>query len=123
MFVASTRLDQTIVDAALLMGTPQRAVILRVILPQLVPAVLTSFTLAFCLAYGSFITPAALGGINDVTITRLIGSLLADGRAADASAAALVALLGPAAFVALYRIALTVGRITPVFARDVGVKR
>jgi len=123
MFVAATRLDEATEHAALLLGAPQRAVVFRVILPQLGPAIATSFTLSFCLAYGSFITPAALGGINDVTITRLIGSFLADGRGADASAAAVVALLGPTVFVLLFWLALRAARMSTMSTRHLSAER
>ena len=111
MVVAVSRLDSSLTDAALLLGATRSELARKVVLPQLYPSLALCGTIVFCLAYGSFITPAALGGVEDVTVTRLIGALLNEGRSHDASITALVALITPlAAFIGCLFIYAMLGR-------------
>jgi ABC-type spermidine/putrescine transport system permease subunit I len=95
IYTPASRLRGELLDAAALLGASGRATLVRVIIPLLLPYFLLTFSLTFCLAYGSFITPAALGGLNDITVARLIGTLLSEGQADSARLPAAVGLATP----------------------------
>jgi putative spermidine/putrescine transport system permease protein len=86
---------QDLIEAASLLGAPVYVVLCRVVLPALRFQVLLCFVLSFCLAYGSYITPAALGGIGDITVARLIGTLLDEGHSQVAIVPAIVGIVTP----------------------------
>jgi spermidine/putrescine transport system permease protein len=103
IYTPASRLKGELLDAASLLGAPSSAMLFRVILPLLLPYLLLTFSLTFCLAYGSFITPEALGGLNDITIARLVGSLLNEGQVDSAALPAVIGLITPLlVFGALY---------------------
>src|SRR5439155_7368613 len=52
LLLAVSRLDQAVIESALLLGVTRRDLISRIILPQLRPALLLTLCLVFCLAYG-----------------------------------------------------------------------
>lgn len=101
MVTALSKLPKTQFEAARLLGAPKRSLIWRLTIPQLLPAMLLTFGLIFCLAYGSYITPEALGGIDDFTTSRLVGELLRQGRLQGAALAGFVALAVPLVVFAL----------------------
>jgi ABC-type spermidine/putrescine transport system permease subunit I len=106
MFPPTLKLREDLLDAASLLGASGIVTLRRLILPLLLPAVLLTFSLTFCLAYGAFITPAALGGMNDITVSRLIGDLLNEGQAHSATLLAVIGLLTPLMiFSAIYLLA------------------
>jgi ABC-type spermidine/putrescine transport system permease subunit I len=88
---------QDLIEAGELLAAPRLAVLLRIVLPALRSQILLCFTLCFCLAYGAYITPAALGGVGDVTLGRLIGSLLDEGQSQVAALPAIIGILTPLA--------------------------
>jgi putative spermidine/putrescine transport system permease protein len=72
-----TRLDAippNVVRAAANLGANQVQVAVRVLLPQIFPAVLSSFLLVFALAMASYAIPAILGGGRVLTIAQVIFS-------------------------------------------------
>jgi ABC-type spermidine/putrescine transport system permease subunit I len=95
MFPSVLQLREDLLDAASLLGAPWCATLVRLMLPLLLPAILLSFSLTFCLAYGAFITPAALGGLDDITLSRLIGSLFDEGHSDSASLLAVIGIVTP----------------------------
>jgi len=97
VFSAVARIRQDLIDNAELLGAPPLAVLFRVVLPSIMGEILLCFVLSFCLAYGAYITPAALGGLDDITLTRLIGNLLNEGQGASAALPAVIGILTPLA--------------------------
>jgi len=95
MFPPTLKLREDLLEAASLLGAPRFATLVRLMLPLLLPAILLTFSLTFCLAYGAFITPAALGGLNDITLSRLIGALFNEGQSDSASLLAMIGLVTP----------------------------
>ena len=104
---AARFIDQDLLDVARLAGARRLRVMVEVLLPLMFPAVGVCFALSFSLAYGAYVTPALLGGIGDITVSRYVATLLGEGRAPQA---ALFALGGVAIPVTLFLIALLLVR-------------
>jgi putative spermidine/putrescine transport system permease protein len=62
VWTALQRLDPQIENAAVSLGASQRTVLLRIVLPQVVPGVLGGAIIVFALAASAFATPAIIGG-------------------------------------------------------------
>jgi ABC-type spermidine/putrescine transport system permease subunit I len=73
-----TRLDPALPLAARSLGATQGRAFLYVVLPQSLPGLAAGMTLVFMLAVGFYITPALLGGPNDLTIVSLIEMVVRD---------------------------------------------
>ena len=56
------RLDPQIEDAALTLGASQRTVLWRIVLPQVMPGILSGSLIVFSLAASAFATPSIIGG-------------------------------------------------------------
>jgi ABC-type spermidine/putrescine transport system permease subunit I len=95
IFPSITGFDESLLDAARLSGASSLTTLSRIVLPILTPALSRTSGITFVLAYGAFITPAALGGPGDITVSRLIGSLLNEGRGRSAVVPALVGIATP----------------------------
>lgn len=55
-------LDPATENAALSLGASERIVFARIVLPQIVPGILSGSVIVFCLAASAFATPALIGG-------------------------------------------------------------
>jgi putative spermidine/putrescine transport system permease protein len=72
------RLDPALPLAARSLGASPGRAFLHVVLPQSLPGLAAGMTLVFMLAVGFYITPALLGGPNDLTIVSLIEMVVRD---------------------------------------------
>jgi putative spermidine/putrescine transport system permease protein len=72
------RLDPALPLAARSLGASPGRAFLYVVLPQSLPGLAAGMTLVFMLAVGFYITPALLGGPNDLTIVSLIEMVVRD---------------------------------------------
>jgi ABC-type spermidine/putrescine transport system permease subunit I len=106
--------NESLLHAARLSGASWLTTLLKVVLPILTPALSRTFGITFVLAYGAFITPAALGGPSDITVSRLIGSLLNEGRGRSAVIPALLGIATPILVV------VVASALIRLFRRDVG---
>jgi ABC-type spermidine/putrescine transport system permease subunit I len=104
-------LNESLLHAAQLAGASWLTTLRKVVLPILAPALSRAFCITFVLAYGAFITPAALGGPGDITVSRLIGALLNEGRGQSAVLPALLGIATPILVMAV------VGLLAKVFRR------
>jgi putative spermidine/putrescine transport system permease protein len=73
-----TRLDPALPLAARSLGATRGRAFFYVVLPQSLPGLAAGMTLVFMLAVGFYITPALLGGPNDLTIVSLIEMVVRD---------------------------------------------
>jgi putative spermidine/putrescine transport system permease protein len=62
IWAALQRLDPQIESAAASLGASQRTIMLRIVLPQIVPGILAGSIIVFALAASAFATPAIIGG-------------------------------------------------------------
>jgi putative spermidine/putrescine transport system permease protein len=62
VWTALQRLDPQIENAAVSLGAPQSSVLLRIVLPQVMPGILGGGIIVFALAASAFATPAIIGG-------------------------------------------------------------
>jgi putative spermidine/putrescine transport system permease protein len=62
VWAALQRLDPQIENAAVSLGASQATVLRRIVLPQIVPGILSGAIVVFALAASAFATPAILGG-------------------------------------------------------------
>lgn len=113
------RLDPALPLAARSLGaTPARA-FLHVVLPLSMPGLVAGMTLVFMLAVGFYITPALLGGPNDLTIAMLIEMVVRD--LLDWSFGAVLSLVLLAAVGAIFALGAVIAgaeRITGSEARE-----
>ncbi len=72
------RLDPALPLAARSLGASPARTFLHIVLPLSVPGLAAGVTLVFMLAVGFYITPALLGGPNDLTIASLIEMVVRD---------------------------------------------
>ncbi len=72
------RLDPALPLAARSLGATRGRAFLYVVLPHSLPGLAAGVTLVFMLAVGFYITPALLGGPNDLTIVSLIEMVVRD---------------------------------------------
>ena len=68
-----TNIDRNVLKAATSLGAPPARVFLQVYLPLSFPGVAAGGLLVFIMAVSSYITPAVLGGTQDMMIANLIG--------------------------------------------------
>jgi ABC-type spermidine/putrescine transport system permease subunit I len=95
LMIAVWSLSSETRSAAELMGIPSHVIFVRIEMPQLRSAIIATTGLVFCLAYGAFVTPSVLGGLQDITLSRLIGGLLAEGHSSQATLPALIGASTP----------------------------
>jgi putative spermidine/putrescine transport system permease protein len=62
VWAALQRLDPQVENAAMSLGASQTKVLLRVVLPQVMPGILSGGIIVFALAASAFATPAIIGG-------------------------------------------------------------
>ena len=62
VWAALQRLDPQIENAAMSLGAPHATVLRRIVLPQVMPGVLSGTIIVFALAASAFATPAIIGG-------------------------------------------------------------
>ena len=62
VWAALQRLDPQIENAAASLGAPQFTILRRIVLPQIIPGVLSGAIIVFALAASAFATPAIIGG-------------------------------------------------------------
>ncbi len=62
VWAALQRLDPHVENAAASLGAPHRTILRRVVLPQVMPGVLSGAIIVFALAASAFATPAIIGG-------------------------------------------------------------
>lgn len=62
VWTALQRLDPQVENAAVSLGAPQSSVLLRIVLPQVMPGILGGGIIVFALAASAFATPAIIGG-------------------------------------------------------------
>jgi putative spermidine/putrescine transport system permease protein len=62
VWAALQRLDPRLLDAAVSLGAGHWTVVRRIVLPQIVPGLLTGAIIVFALAASAFATPAIIGG-------------------------------------------------------------
>jgi putative spermidine/putrescine transport system permease protein len=62
VWAALQRLDPQVENAAMSLGASQAAVLRRIVLPQVMPGVLSGAIIVFALAASAFATPAIIGG-------------------------------------------------------------
>jgi putative spermidine/putrescine transport system permease protein len=101
VYPSVTDLNESLLHAARLSGASWLTTLRKVVLPILTPALSRTFGITFVLAYGAFITPAALGGPGDITVSRLIGGLLNEGRGQSAVLPALLGIATPILVIAM----------------------
>ncbi len=90
---ALARLDPSLEEAASALGAGRARTLLRVVLPQLRPALLAAALLCFMTALGSFSAPYLFGGSFRVMTTQILASKLnGDSAAAAAETVALLVL-------------------------------
>jgi putative spermidine/putrescine transport system permease protein len=113
------RIDPGLPLAARSLGAGPARAFLHVVLPLSMPGLFAGMTLVFMLAVGFYITPALLGGPNDLTIATLIEMVVRD--LLDWSFGAvlsLVLLVVVGAFFALGAMLAGADRITGAEARE-----
>jgi putative spermidine/putrescine transport system permease protein len=62
VWAALQRLDPQVENAAVSLGAPPFSVLRRIVLPQVMPGVLSGAIIVFALAASAFATPAIIGG-------------------------------------------------------------
>jgi putative spermidine/putrescine transport system permease protein len=62
VWAALQRLDPQIENAALSLGASQATVLRRIVLPQIMPGILSGAIIVFALAASAFATPSIIGG-------------------------------------------------------------
>ncbi len=102
LYSALRSLDWRLVMAARSLGAGSAATFLKIILPLSMPGGATGCLLVFTLAIGFYITPALLGGPNDMMISMLIETKIRQFDWPTAAAMAVVLLACVLAVVALF---------------------
>ncbi|WP_167771694.1 ABC transporter permease subunit [Bradyrhizobium niftali] len=74
MYTVMSSIDQKLLRAARANGASPLVAFLTIFLPLSLPGVIAGVLLAFIYCLGSYITPALLGGVSDLTITMEISS-------------------------------------------------
>jgi putative spermidine/putrescine transport system permease protein len=72
------RLDPALITAARSLGAGPIAAFVHVVLPLSLPGLAAGITLVFMLAIGFYVTPALLGGPQDITVVTLIEMAVRD---------------------------------------------
>jgi len=105
LYSAMRRIDGRLVRASSSLGAGPLTTFFRVYLPQSWPGVRSATTLVFVLCLGFFVTPAALGGPDNLTFSGLIEAQVT--QALDFGQAATAAIILLAATLILLRLART----------------
>jgi putative spermidine/putrescine transport system permease protein len=104
LYAVLTRVDGSYTTAAASLGAPPVRNFLRIYLPLSLPGVASGSVLVFVMGLGYYITPALLGGPQDLMIAQLIEMQVADfGNWGLAGALAVVLLSGTAMTLAFVR--------------------
>jgi putative spermidine/putrescine transport system permease protein len=93
IYTAMLNVDRRLLQASEGLGAPPFFTFRRVYVPLTAPGVAAGFTLVFLLALGFFITPALLGGIQNVTVAMLIDLFVTERLVWSLAAAASFCLL------------------------------
>ncbi len=104
VYAALEKIPRAYLEASADLGSPPLQTFWRVIFPLTLPGLAAGATVVFCLSFGDFITPALLGGSEDIMIANVIISQF--GAAFDwpfGSALALLVVAVVLAIVALSR--------------------
>lgn len=72
VYAALQKVPQAFPEASADLGARPFSTFLRVTLPLTMPALLAGSTIVFCLSFGDFITPALLGGSDNIMIANVI---------------------------------------------------
>ena len=72
VYAALERIPREYVEASGDLGAPPGATFFHVVFPLSIPSLLSGATIVFCLSFGDFITPALLGGSDDIMIANVI---------------------------------------------------
>ena len=72
VYAALEKVPQAFPEASADLGARPFSTFLRVTLPLTMPALLAGSTIVFCLSFGDFITPALLGGSDNIMIANVI---------------------------------------------------
>lgn len=108
LVLAVQRIDPEAELAAKLCGASARIAVWHCYLRPVAPAAAAVFVLAFVLAIGAYVTPAVLGGVDSITASRYLASLLNEGRGTEAAVVGLAAAATPALAFAIALIAARV---------------
>ncbi|MCB0079716.1 MAG: ABC transporter permease subunit, partial [Caldilineaceae bacterium] len=74
IFAALQRIDNSLLEAAADLGSPQWETFLRVVLPLSMPGVGAAFFLVFIPTLGEYVTPLLVGGVNGIMYGNVIQS-------------------------------------------------
>jgi spermidine/putrescine transport system permease protein len=74
IYMSVERMDMSIVQAAISLGSRPLRTFLRVILPLSLPGILTGCIFVFLPVTGTFVVPALVGGPSDIMYGNLISS-------------------------------------------------
>lgn len=107
LYSAMRRIDGRLVSASYSLGAGPLTTFVRVYLPQSWPGVRSAVTLVFVLCLGFFVTPAALGGPDNLTFSGLIEAQVT--QALDFGQAATAAIILLAATLTILRTAKSQG--------------
>jgi ABC-type spermidine/putrescine transport system permease subunit I len=95
MYMVVRSVSRELLDAAVLLGATPVGVLRSVWIPQTSSGATLLLTINFCLAYGTYLSPRLLGGLEDLTVVVLIGQMLNEGRSAEAAMVGTVATVVP----------------------------
>jgi ABC-type spermidine/putrescine transport system permease subunit I len=93
IYTAMRGVDERLLRASEGLGASPWASFLRVYLPLTMPGILAGFAFVFLLGLGFFITPALLGGMQNVTVPMLIDNFVSERLVWPLAAAASFCLL------------------------------
>lgn len=85
LLAAVQRVEPEAEIVARLTGAPIWSALWHAYVHPIAPAAGAIWVLAFVLGLGAYVTPAMLGGIDDITASRYLASLLNEGRSAEAA--------------------------------------
>lgn len=72
VYAALEKIPPEYAEASADLGAPPLATFALVTFPRTVPGLIAGCTIVFCLSFGDFITPALLGGSDDIMIANVI---------------------------------------------------
>ena len=116
LLVAYRRIDARVLEAAEDLGAPSAAILRRVLLPRLAPALAASFLLLLADAIADLANPLVIGGGFTVLATRLYQAAAAEGDVAAAVGYGIAIWLLSAAALPVARRSTLASRLTPTVA-------
>lgn len=109
VYAALEKIPQRYLEASADLGSPPFATFRHVVFPLTLPGLTAGATVVFCLAFGDFITPALLGGSEDIMIANVIISQF--GAAYDWPFGSALALLVVAIVLAIVALSTRVAKL------------